>query len=99
VPQRHNTPVDRLFDGVEGDVWLVRPLPYLRIGLTVNRMSHGDKLSELPAGFCTIAATSNSPYAGIAHEKDPVFGIQFHPEVTFVSRFLSLYPTLCPSSQ
>lgn len=48
-------------------------------------MSHGDKLSELPTGFRTVATTPNSPYAGIAHEKDPIFGIQFHPEVTFVS--------------
>lgn len=47
-------------------------------------MSHGDKLSELPTGFCTVATTPNSPYAGIAHAKDPIFGIQFHPEVTFV---------------
>ncbi|RYP70719.1 hypothetical protein DL769_004869 [Monosporascus sp. CRB-8-3] len=66
VPQRHNTSVDRLFEGVEGDVW----------------MSHGDKLSELPTGFCAIASTQNSPYAGIAHEKDRIFGIQFHPEVS-----------------
>ncbi|SPO01492.1 probable GMP synthase [Cephalotrichum gorgonifer] len=65
-PQTHNSPVDRLFEGVEGDVW----------------MSHADKLSELPAGFCTVAKTGNSPYAGIAHETEPIFGIQFHPEVT-----------------
>ncbi|MBE3043931.1 hypothetical protein IMZ48_15425 [Candidatus Bathyarchaeota archaeon] len=48
-------------------------------------MSHGDKLSELPKGFRTVASSPNSPYAGIAHETEPIFGIQFHPEVTFVS--------------
>lgn len=45
-------------------------------------MSHGDKLAKLPDGFCTIATTQNSPYAGIAHETKPIFGLQFHPEVT-----------------
>lgn len=45
-------------------------------------MSHGDKLSQLPEGFTTIATTQNSPYAGIAHTTKPIFGIQFHPEVT-----------------
>ena len=45
-------------------------------------MSHGDKLSHLPEDFVTVAYTSNSPFAGIAHTKEPVFGIQFHPEVT-----------------
>lgn len=50
-------------------------------------MSHADKLSELPKGFCTVASTSNSPYAGIAHETEPIFGIQFHPEVTYVFSF------------
>lgn len=45
-------------------------------------MSHGDKLGKLPEGFVTIATTQNSPYAGIAHETKPIFGLQFHPEVT-----------------
>jgi GMP synthase (glutamine-hydrolysing) len=69
VPQRHNSHVDRLFDGLQGgamQVW----------------MSHGDKLSQLPSDFCTIATTNNSPYASIAHNTRPIFGIQFHPEVT-----------------
>ncbi|PHH65603.1 hypothetical protein CDD81_2038 [Ophiocordyceps australis] len=72
--QRHNTHVDRLFDGMHdcGDiqVW----------------MSHGDKLSKLPEGFCTIATTQNSPYAAIAHTAEPIFGLQFHPEVTHTLR-------------
>ena len=49
-------------------------------------MSHGDKLSQLPPDFVTIATTQNSPYAGIAHSSKPIFGIQFHPEVTHTPR-------------
>ncbi|MCJ1433326.1 GMP synthase (glutamine-hydrolyzing) [Xylographa pallens] len=45
-------------------------------------MSHGDKLSRLPPSFHTIAATPNAPFAGIAHDALPLYGIQFHPEVT-----------------
>ncbi|KAH9905764.1 GMP synthase [Xylariomycetidae sp. FL2044] len=67
--QSHNGHVDRLFQGLAEEsmqVW----------------MSHGDKLSQLPQGFHTVATTRNSPYAGIAHESKPIYGIQFHPEVT-----------------
>ena len=45
-------------------------------------MSHGDKLSHLPKSFLTIATTASAPFAGVAHEELPLYGIQFHPEVT-----------------
>ncbi|GCE98129.1 GMP synthase [Zygosaccharomyces mellis] len=45
-------------------------------------MSHGDKLHGLPTGFKVIATSDNSPYCGISHESKPIYGIQFHPEVT-----------------
>lgn len=63
-----NAHVDRLFQGIDGamKVW----------------MSHGDKLAKLPEGFHTIATTRNSEYAAIAHDTQPIYGIQFHPEVT-----------------
>ncbi|KAI5296797.1 GMP synthase (glutamine-hydrolyzing), partial [Ascosphaera atra] len=66
--QQHGDKTDALFAGLgsELEVW----------------MSHGDKLSELPADFQIIAATDNAPFAGIASTKKPYFGIQFHPEVT-----------------
>ncbi|MEW6776765.1 MAG: glutamine-hydrolyzing GMP synthase [Bdellovibrionota bacterium] len=44
-------------------------------------MSHGDRISRLPAGFRRIAHTSNSPLAAIVHESKKVFAVQFHPEV------------------
>jgi GMP synthase (glutamine-hydrolysing) len=53
-------------------------------------MSHGDKLSKLPEGFHVIATTNNSPYAGIAHKTKPVYGIQFHPEVSHTPRGIKL---------
>ena len=45
-------------------------------------MSHGDQLSSLPPNFNTIASTATSPYTAIAHESKPIFGVQFHPEVS-----------------
>ena len=45
-------------------------------------MSHGDKLSALPAGFFDIGATSNAEHAAIASHDKVMYGIQFHPEVT-----------------
>ncbi|KAL9132200.1 MAG: hypothetical protein Q9217_000004 [Psora testacea] len=49
-------------------------------------MSHADKLSYIPDSFFTIAATSNAPFAGIVHNRKPLYGVQFHPEVTHTPR-------------
>lgn len=45
-------------------------------------MSHSDRLHSLPEGFTTIATTESAPWAAIAHNEKPIYGIQFHPEVT-----------------
>ncbi|EPT01677.1 hypothetical protein FOMPIDRAFT_1161212 [Fomitopsis schrenkii] len=60
--------VDALFEGLgdEMQVW----------------MSHGDQLSQPPADFHVIGRTSSAPYAALAHNSKPLYGIQFHPEVT-----------------
>jgi GMP synthase (glutamine-hydrolysing) len=44
-------------------------------------MSHGDRVKVLPPGFTTIAHSRNSPVAAIRADKDPIYGVQFHPEV------------------
>ena len=44
-------------------------------------MSHGDKVTDMPAGFVSIGRTKSSEYAAIAHTERPMFGLQFHPEV------------------
>ncbi|MAF52844.1 MAG: glutamine-hydrolyzing GMP synthase [Chloroflexi bacterium] len=43
-------------------------------------MSHGDRVTELPAGFSALAFTDNSPVAVIGDDRGRL-GIQFHPEV------------------
>jgi IMP dehydrogenase len=45
-------------------------------------MSHGDKVTELPAGFRLMASTEACPIAGMADETRRFYGVQFHPEVT-----------------
>ncbi len=45
-------------------------------------MSHGDKVTALPAGFSLMAASDNSPIAGMFNEDKQFYAIQFHPEVT-----------------
>jgi len=44
-------------------------------------MSHGDKVTKLPAGFIAVAHSENSPYAAVADPARKLFGLQFHPEV------------------
>ena len=59
---------DQLFAGVPGemDVW----------------MSHGDQVSEVSEEFIALARTESCPFAAVRHRELPVFGLQFHPEVT-----------------
>ncbi|MDJ0807066.1 MAG: glutamine-hydrolyzing GMP synthase [Gammaproteobacteria bacterium] len=51
-------------------------------GLLDVWMSHGDRVTELPAGFRVICETDNAPNAGMADEARGFYGLQFHPEVT-----------------
>ncbi len=45
-------------------------------------MSHGDKVTEVPEGFVVTAGTDSAPVAAMEHAEKPIFGVQFHPEVT-----------------
>ena len=51
-------------------------------GLLDVWMSHGDKVTELPAGFQIIASSDSCPIAGMADESRRFYAVQFHPEVT-----------------
>ncbi|PHI31948.1 glutamine-hydrolyzing GMP synthase [Budvicia aquatica] len=53
-------------------------------------MSHGDKVTAIPAGFKTIARTDTCPFAIMANEDKHFYGIQFHPEVTHTHQGLNL---------
>lgn len=45
-------------------------------------MSHGDTIMELPSQYEIIGSTESVKVAAFAHISKPIFGIQFHPEVT-----------------
>ena len=45
-------------------------------------MSHGDQVEGLSEQFTPLAATATCPAAAVKHRDRPVFGLQFHPEVT-----------------
>jgi GMP synthase (glutamine-hydrolysing) len=62
------TDADGLFVGVPQD--------------TVVWMSHGDQVQTVNGDFVPLAATDTCPVAAVRHRSRPVFGLQFHPEVS-----------------
>ena len=45
-------------------------------------MSHGDQVSQASDDFLPLAATDTCPLAAVKHRQLPIYGLQFHPEVT-----------------
>lgn len=45
-------------------------------------MSHGDQVCQIAETFDTVAATPTCPHAAVRHRSRPIYGLQFHPEVT-----------------
>ena len=77
---------DREFGRAEIDV--VNSSPIFK-GLDAKEtvwMSHGDRVTAIPAGFEVIATSEGAPYAAIADEKRRFYAVQFHPEVVHTKR-------------
>jgi GMP synthase (glutamine-hydrolysing) len=64
----HIKDADTLFQGVPAD--------------TVVWMSHGDQVATVNGAWIPLAETDTCPVAGVRHRDRPIFGIQFHPEVS-----------------
>ncbi len=64
----HIQEADGLFGGIPADteVW----------------MSHGDQVQSVGEDFVSLAATDTCPIAAVRHRNRPVYGLQFHPEVS-----------------
>ena len=66
-------------------------------------MSHGDTITAIPAGYHTIASTTNVLHAAYAADNLPVWAVQFHPEVYHTEEGLKLLKNfvvgICGSQQ
>ncbi len=49
-------------------------------------MSHGDRITALPAGFQTIGVSGNTPFCAVGNTAKKIYGVQFHPEVVHTPR-------------
>lgn len=73
--------------GVQGEYGLARVkiVPGLKIANCPSAidvwMSHSDHVSLLPKDFKLTFQSENGLVAGIQHDKRPIMGLQFHPEV------------------
>lgn len=45
-------------------------------------MSHGDQVHDATGQFVQLMGTSTCPFAAVKHRTKPIYGLQFHPEVT-----------------
>lgn len=44
-------------------------------------MSHGDRVTQIPAGFKIVGTSSGAPCCAVADDTRKFYGVQFHPEV------------------
>jgi GMP synthase (glutamine-hydrolysing) len=59
-------------------------------------MSHGDQVSSVSKDFSALATTKTCPFAAVRYRGLPIYGLQFHPEVThtdYGSKILSNFLT------
>ncbi|MBI3412392.1 MAG: glutamine-hydrolyzing GMP synthase, partial [Planctomycetes bacterium] len=49
---------------------------------TIVWMSHGDQVQVSGADFVSLATTETCPVAAVRHRLRPIYGLQFHPEVS-----------------
>ncbi len=49
---------------------------------TIVWMSHGDQIHDAGSDFIPIAETPHCPIAAVRHRSRPIYGLQFHPEVS-----------------
>jgi GMP synthase (glutamine-hydrolysing) len=54
-------------------------------------MSHGDRVTQIPAGFQVMGTSENAPFAMIADEQRRFYGVQFHPEVAHTPQGIDIY--------
>jgi GMP synthase (glutamine-hydrolysing) len=48
----------------------------------ISWMSHGDTIQRVAPGYRVVATTENDLPAIVVHDSKPIYGLQFHPEVT-----------------
>jgi len=70
-----------------GRAFLYKKKPSLLIKNYLNSrkavwMSHEDAVVKIPKNFRVIASTQGSNFTIIENEKNKIYGVQFHPEVT-----------------
>jgi GMP synthase (glutamine-hydrolysing) len=54
-------------------------------------MSHGDTVSDAPAGFTIMGETDDCKIAAMQHAERRLFGLQFHPEVVHTEFGTEIY--------
>ena len=53
-------------------------------------MSHGDQVARVSDDFLPLAKTETCPIAAVKHRELPIYGLQFHPEVTHTPEGLKI---------
>jgi GMP synthase (glutamine-hydrolysing) len=54
-------------------------------------MSHGDRVTTVPAGFRVVGISEGAPCSAIANDQLKFYGVQFHPEVVHTPHGAKLY--------